>query len=72
MKHESVHDPARGYQCTNCEIYVDVIKDILIHWQIECPINYYGQKKNINLQTYFVCNVCQNKFSTLDQLYVHR
>lgn len=73
LLHEGTHDPCQGYNCSMCNIHVCTIKEIAIHWQTECPFKRYeSATRNTGLQTYFVCNVCENKFNSLAQLYEHR
>lgn len=72
LMHEGSHDPHRGYECTLCEIHVPTVKAIATHWRTECAFERYDEAKNTGLITYFVCNVCENKFKTLPELYEHR
>ena len=72
FSHEISHDPIRGYECKSCCINVLTIREIIIHWQYECPYTKQETKLNINLKKYFVCNVCEIRFPSLDQLYEHR
>lgn len=72
LVHEGSHDPHRGYECTLCEIHVPTVKAIATHWRNDCAFERYDEAKNTGLITYFVCNVCENKFKTLVELYEHR
>lgn len=70
LNHSASHDPALGFECTLCEIHVTTLKEYLTHRQTECPFN--NNNENIGLQTYYVCNVCDSKFLSLEYLYEHR
>lgn len=67
--HEAAHDPTRGYECSNCEIFILTAKGIASHWSFECQIQ---ATERLCLQKYFVCNVCEHKFVTRELLYEHR
>uniref|UniRef100_A0A1A9WU83 C2H2-type domain-containing protein n=1 Tax=Glossina brevipalpis TaxID=37001 RepID=A0A1A9WU83_9MUSC len=71
--HSACHLPERRFECFACDIHVKTSKEISTHWQAECVF----MRENIKIhqaatQRYFVCNVCENKFQSLDQLHEHR
>ncbi|XP_055699875.1 testis-specific zinc finger protein topi-like [Phlebotomus papatasi] len=70
--HASSHDPRIGFVCTSCEINTYTSKDILTHWQFECPFTREATQEQIRVQKFYLCNVCDLKFGTLDGLYSHR
>lgn len=72
FQHESSHNPTNGFECNTCRINVMSLKGILFHWSTECPYELYETERHINVKTLYACNVCENKFSTLDELYEHR
>ncbi|XP_059219045.1 testis-specific zinc finger protein topi [Stomoxys calcitrans] len=73
LKHSAFHLPERPFECFSCEIYTKTAKDIRNHWQTECVFMREDLKENRAVtQRYFVCNVCQQKFTSLDQLLEHR
>lgn len=72
LKHESIHDPLIGYECSFCKINFSTIKEISTHWHTECAFTRYETKRNISMPKLFLCNVCGLKFNSLEQLYDHR
>lgn len=72
FEHEAAHDPSRGYQCMKCSITVSELREIVVHWQFECTFVTIDKSGQINLRTYFVCNVCGGKFTNVQELYDHR
>ena len=72
LVHSASHNPKRGFECYSCEIFVLTSKEMFLHWQAECPFARELLRNNYNLQKYYVCNVCENKFITLEQLFEHR
>ncbi|XP_061389362.1 testis-specific zinc finger protein topi [Musca vetustissima] len=71
--HTVCHSPERKFECFSCDICVRTTKEITNHWQTECVFMRENTKLHeIAVQRYFVCNVCENKFPTLDQLHEHR
>ncbi|XP_059611720.1 testis-specific zinc finger protein topi [Phlebotomus argentipes] len=72
LKHTSHHDPKLGFLCFSCEVNMHTSKEILSHWQFECPFVREATQEQIHLETFFLCNVCDNKFPTLDALHNHR
>ncbi|XP_055548649.1 testis-specific zinc finger protein topi [Wyeomyia smithii] len=71
-QHESLHDPATGYECSLCEIKIQSIKDTLYHRLNECVFRATWNEEFQNLSKYFVCNVCDEIFASLAALYEHR
>uniref|UniRef100_A0A1B0CGM3 Putative c2h2-type zn-finger protein n=1 Tax=Lutzomyia longipalpis TaxID=7200 RepID=A0A1B0CGM3_LUTLO len=72
LMHTSCHSPKLGFICTRCEVNFHTSKDILGHWQFDCPFMREATEDQIKLQKFFLCNVCSQKFATLDALYTHR
>ncbi|XP_012155079.1 testis-specific zinc finger protein topi [Ceratitis capitata] len=71
--HSACHLPERRFECFSCDIYMRTSKEICAHWQAECVFMRENLKVNqATTQRYFVCNVCENKFQSLDQLHEHR
>lgn len=70
LNHSASHDPKLGFECTLCEINLPTLKEIVSHRQSECPFN--DKNANLGLQTFFVCNVCNSNFMSLEFLYDHR
>ncbi|KAM7360781.1 matotopetli isoform 2-T4 [Cochliomyia hominivorax] len=71
--HSANHLPTRRFECFACEIHVKTSKEICTHWQAECVFMRENIKVlNANTQRYFVCNVCENKFQSMDLLHEHR
>lgn len=70
FNHSASHDAKLGFECTLCEINVPTLKEVVAHRQTECAFIEVNQ--NIGLQTFFVCNVCDSKFMSLEYLYDHR
>lgn len=73
LEHSACHTPDRRFECFSCEISVHSYKEIVNHWQSECVVMRESYKlKRTNVQRYFVCNVCENKFQSLELLLEHR
>ncbi|GAB0088182.1 Testis-specific zinc finger protein topi [Sergentomyia squamirostris] len=72
IRHSSCHDPTLGFMCFGCEINTQTSREILSHWQFECPFMRETTQKQISLQTLYLCNVCDTNFPSLDALYSHR
>lgn len=70
--HMSEHDSRSGFQCTMCEISVTTLKEINLHWQTDCVFVRFEQYRHINLMRCYVCNVCEEHFTRLEDLYMHR
>ncbi|XP_036324737.1 testis-specific zinc finger protein topi isoform X2 [Rhagoletis pomonella] len=71
--HSAFHLPERRFECFACDIHVRTSKEICAHWQAECVFTRENLKVHqATLQRYFVCNVCENKFQSLDLLHEHR
>lgn len=70
--HEAAHDPEMAFECRYCVIYVRRIKDIKVHWSSECNRNKRINYSNVNLMKLYVCNVCDERFDSLDSLCEHR
>ncbi|XP_058447989.1 testis-specific zinc finger protein topi [Malaya genurostris] len=71
-EHESLHDPAMGYECSLCEIKITRIKDTLNHRLSECVFREAWNEEFKSLSKYFACNVCDEQFASLPALYEHR
>uniref|UniRef100_A0A1Q3FT25 Putative c2h2-type zn-finger protein n=1 Tax=Culex tarsalis TaxID=7177 RepID=A0A1Q3FT25_CULTA len=72
FRHEALHDPSVGYECTLCEIKIPSVKDTLFHRYNECVFRDHWSGQFAALCRYFVCNVCDQQFETLLTLYEHR
>lgn len=72
FRHMSEHDSRSGFECSMCEISVTTIKDITLHWQTDCVFVHFEQHRQINLIRCYVCNVCEEHFNRLEDLYLHR
>lgn len=72
LRHSSTHDPRHGYECTGCDIRLPNVREAAAHWHTECPAERFDAARKSSVQRYFVCNVCENKFTTPAQLYDHR
>ncbi|XP_021702499.1 testis-specific zinc finger protein topi-like [Aedes aegypti] len=72
FEHESLHDPASGYECTLCEIRIPCMKDMLFHRLNECVFRDAWNEEFRSLSKYFACNVCDEHFESLGALYEHR
>lgn len=72
LNHTAYHEPERGFECLSCEVAFKSSKEIFLHWQADCVFSRERIRKNYNLQKFYVCNVCENKFSTCEQLHEHR
>lgn len=71
--HSACHLPSRRFECFACDIHVKTSKEICTHWQAECVFMRENLKvHNATIQRYFVCNVCENKFQSMDLLHEHR
>lgn len=70
--HMSEHDSRSGFECSMCEISVKTIKDIILHWQTDCVFVHFEQHRHVNLIRCYVCNVCEEHFNRLEDLYLHR
>ncbi|XP_039948537.1 testis-specific zinc finger protein topi [Bactrocera tryoni] len=71
--HSACHLPERRFECFSCDIHMRTSKEICAHWQAECVFMRENLKVHqASTQRYFVCNVCENKFQSLDQLHEHR
>lgn len=70
--HASSHEPTEGFKCNYCDICSRNLKQMTNHWTSECPFQLYESQKHVNVTKLFVCNVCENKFKSLDDLYWHR
>uniref|UniRef100_A0A1B0A907 C2H2-type domain-containing protein n=1 Tax=Glossina pallidipes TaxID=7398 RepID=A0A1B0A907_GLOPL len=71
--HSACHLPERRFECFSCDIHVRTSKEICTHWQAECVFMRESIKiHHATTQRYFACNVCENKFQSLDQLHGHR
>uniref|UniRef100_A0A336LDP1 CSON008828 protein n=1 Tax=Culicoides sonorensis TaxID=179676 RepID=A0A336LDP1_CULSO len=70
--HMFEHDSRSGFECTMCEISLPTIKEITHHWLSECVFVHFEQYRHINLVRYYVCNVCEEHFGHLEDLYHHR
>ncbi|XP_058818436.1 testis-specific zinc finger protein topi-like [Topomyia yanbarensis] len=71
-RHESMHDPVVGYECSLCEIKILSVKDTLYHRVNECVFREAWNNEFKNLSKYFACNVCDEQFANLAVLYEHR
>lgn len=72
LNHTAFHEPQRGFECLACEVAFKSSKEIFLHWQADCVFSRERARKNYNLQKFYVCNVCENKFFTCEQLHEHR
>lgn len=72
LLHSASHNPADGYECTNCDITSMTTIKLSSHWTSNCPFELYEKDKHVNVRALYVCNVCENKFDSLDELYEHR
>ncbi|KAL1404400.1 hypothetical protein pipiens_005368 [Culex pipiens pipiens] len=72
FRHEALHDPLVGYECTLCEIKIPSVKDTLFHRYNECVFREHWSEQFAALSRFFVCNVCDQQFETLLALYEHR
>lgn len=70
--HETSHNPGNGFECSYCQINVPILKAIVLHWTTECPFELYEIDHQINVRALFACNVCENRFNSLEELYEHR
>ncbi|KAL9894922.1 matotopetli isoform 1-T1 [Glossina fuscipes fuscipes] len=71
--HSACHLPERPFECFACDIHARTSKEICTHWQAECVFMRESVKiYHATTQRYFACNVCENKFQSLDQLHGHR
>lgn len=70
--HISKHEPGSCFECNYCHIRGLSLKDILIHRHDECV--YYKDYRNFILEIpcVWVCNVCDEEFSGIEQLILHR
>ncbi|XP_055636611.1 testis-specific zinc finger protein topi isoform X2 [Toxorhynchites rutilus septentrionalis] len=71
-RHESLHDPKMGYECTLCEIRVSTVEVLLYHRLNECMFRKAWKAEFGDLCRYFSCNVCDEQFENLPSLYEHR
>lgn len=72
FQHQISHNPADGYECAYCSITSLTAKTLSNHWASDCAFELYEKKRHINVRMLYACNVCENKFPTLDELYDHR
>uniref|UniRef100_A0A1B0CGR0 C2H2-type domain-containing protein n=2 Tax=Lutzomyia longipalpis TaxID=7200 RepID=A0A1B0CGR0_LUTLO len=72
LMHTSCHSPKLGFVCTRCEVNFHTSKDILGIGSLIAPFMREATEDQIKLQKFFLCNVCSQKFATLDALYTHR
>lgn len=72
FRHMGAHNSRSGFQCSMCEISVPTVKDITLHWQTDCVFVHFEQHRHINLIRCYVCNVCEEHFNRLEDLYLHR
>ncbi|XP_055374500.1 testis-specific zinc finger protein topi-like [Condylostylus longicornis] len=72
LLHSAYHDPNSGFECISCEIKVQTSKEIFLHWQAECVFARELVRENLTIKRFYACNVCENKFSSLEQLTDHR
>lgn len=72
LVHTAFHEPQRGFECLACEVAFKSSKEIFLHWQADCVFSRERVRKSYNLQKFYVCNVCENKFFTCEQLHEHR
>ncbi|KNC25036.1 Testis-specific zinc finger protein topi [Lucilia cuprina] len=71
--HSACHLPFRRFECFSCDIHVRTSKEICTHWQAECVFMRENLKVHrTTTQRYFVCNVCENKFQSMELLHEHR
>ncbi|XP_065365853.1 testis-specific zinc finger protein topi [Calliphora vicina] len=71
--HSACHLPFRRFECFACDIHVRTSKEICTHWHAECVFMRENLKvHHATTQRYFVCNVCENKFQSMDLLHEHR
>ncbi|XP_075154422.1 matotopetli isoform X2 [Haematobia irritans] len=72
FKHSSCHRPERPFECFSCDIYVKTAKAITNHWTECVYVRENIRVYKVSIQRYFVCNVCENKFESIDILLEHR
>ncbi|XP_022211039.2 testis-specific zinc finger protein topi [Drosophila obscura] len=73
LVHSAAHVVERRFECTACGITMNMAKEASVHFQTECIFMREELKRlDVSLFRYFVCNVCEQKFSTADLLQEHR
>ncbi|XP_026846296.1 testis-specific zinc finger protein topi isoform X1 [Drosophila persimilis] len=73
LVHSAAHVAERRFECTACGITMNTTKEASVHFQTECIFMREELKRlDVSLFRYFVCNVCEQKFSTADLLQEHR
>ncbi|ALC46544.1 topi, partial [Drosophila busckii] len=73
LMHSASHVPERRFECTACNIRMTTAKEASVHYQTDCVYMREGLKQlTAPLNRYFVCNVCELKFSNMELLQEHR
>ncbi|SPP87799.1 testis-specific zinc finger protein topi isoform X1 [Drosophila guanche] len=73
LVHSAAHVVEKRFECTACDITMNTAKEASVHFQSDCIFMREEQKRlDVSLFRYFVCNVCEQKFSTADVLQEHR
>ncbi|XP_068156410.1 testis-specific zinc finger protein topi [Drosophila tropicalis] len=73
LLHSATHYPERRFECTACDLTMNTAKEASVHFQTDCVFMREGLKQlNVTLKRYFVCNVCELKFSSAELLQEHR
>lgn len=69
LKHSKIHTTASNYECNSCGLTFASCKMAEQHWTV-CPwLNAYYC---FSLPKMLLCNACDRKFRTYEQLYNHR
>ncbi|EDW81257.1 uncharacterized protein Dwil_GK11965 [Drosophila willistoni] len=73
LLHSATHYAERRFECTVCDLTMNTAKEASVHFQNDCVFMREGLKQlNVTLNRYFVCNVCELKFSNTELLQEHR
>ncbi|KAI5645094.1 hypothetical protein NE865_03068 [Phthorimaea operculella] len=68
LRHSKSHTTARNYECNGCKLGFTSYKAAELHWQV-CP---HKHCYSFTLPKMLLCNTCDRKFKTYEQLYNHR
>ncbi|EDV30253.1 uncharacterized protein Dana_GF23040 [Drosophila ananassae] len=73
LLHSAAHISERRFECTACDISMSTAKEASVHFQTDCNFMRESLRSlNVSLSRFFVCNVCEVKFSNTDLLQEHR
>lgn len=69
LRHSNIHSTESNYECNSCGLAFTSYKDAEQHWPI-CP--WLNTSYCFSLPKMLLCNACDRKFRSYEQLYNHR